>query len=669
MQAFTINLAGRVKNFTLSKNNALMPLFEAIVNSINSIEERRQKDTSFGAGKIIINVIREDFRKLPGMEKENVEQRITGFEVIDNGIGFNDENFKSFMTSDSAYKAPKGGKGVGRFSWLKAFEQVVIESKYHENKVSYKRKFIFSLKEPNVDNDIKQISELEDNSTSVKLENYKPEYFKNAQNDCEVLSDKIIQHCLIFFFTDKNISVELNDNAHIVSLNDKFNEVFNVDENTVKFKIKGWDMKLLNVQIKDKNFSGNRLFVCADSRLVKDVDLNKLITNLDNEFYNVSKYYYLGVLSSPFLDNNVNLDRETFNIINSDEDNVFDEPSLEDIVKVTVIQIEKYLSEPLSVIDANKEKQIATFIKNSAPQFGILMKYSQNEVRKIKPNQSNEKIHDELSKIERYFNKKLKNENSKLLDDFKKNIIDDEKYKRKVDEQLEKITDSNKAALVEYVARRKVVIDILKEALKINDDNKYEKEKLIHKIIYPMRATSNDVPKEAHNLWLLDEKLSYCSFVASDKQMDKNNCEDRPDILLLNSPVAVSDSFNNGDEYKTIILFELKRPMRDDYTTADNPIDQLINYVQKIKKGKLLDGDGRPVRVGENTQFYLYAVCDITDTLQDIIDKGDYTRTPDGKGFYRYHTKYHAYIEVLSYDKIVDDAQQRNKVFFDKIGF
>jgi len=41
--------------------------------------------------------------------------------VTDNGIGLDENNMRSFLQSDSTYRAEKGGKGVGRFAWLKAF--------------------------------------------------------------------------------------------------------------------------------------------------------------------------------------------------------------------------------------------------------------------------------------------------------------------------------------------------------------------------------------------------------------------------------------------------------------------------------------------------------------------------------------------------------------------
>ena len=50
--------------------------------------------------------------------------------MIDSGIGFTDANFDSFETVDSPYKAPHGGKGLGRFLWLKAFSRVEVESHF-----------------------------------------------------------------------------------------------------------------------------------------------------------------------------------------------------------------------------------------------------------------------------------------------------------------------------------------------------------------------------------------------------------------------------------------------------------------------------------------------------------------------------------------------------------
>ena len=112
MRSFSINIQGRVKNFNLPKNQPLVPLFEAIVNAIHAIGERKSTDPSFG-GQIIIRILRDEQLVLDGTGEL---PQIQSFEIIDNGIGFNEANIASFMESDSTYKAKIGGKGVGRFS-------------------------------------------------------------------------------------------------------------------------------------------------------------------------------------------------------------------------------------------------------------------------------------------------------------------------------------------------------------------------------------------------------------------------------------------------------------------------------------------------------------------------------------------------------------------------
>ena len=75
--------------------------------------------------------------------------------------------------------------------------------------------------------------------------------------------------------------------------------------------------------------------------------------------------------------------------------------------------------------------------------------------------------------------------------------------------------------------------------------------------------------------------------------------------------------------------------MRDDYNGSTNPIDQLYGYVTKLKTNQMRDKDGRIIRVGANTKFYLYAVCDITRSLEQILDFRDFSQTPDKMGYYR----------------------------------
>lgn len=100
-----MNFKGLVDLHTLPKTTPLLPLYEAIINSIQSIE-----DAQISNGKIEIIVERDKQMNLFNQWETDIENII----IVDNGIGFDDENYNSFDTYASKYKIQKGCKGVGR---------------------------------------------------------------------------------------------------------------------------------------------------------------------------------------------------------------------------------------------------------------------------------------------------------------------------------------------------------------------------------------------------------------------------------------------------------------------------------------------------------------------------------------------------------------------------
>lgn len=57
-------------------------------------------------------------------------------------------------------------------------------------------------------------------------------------------------------------------------------------------------------------------------------------------------------------------------------------------------------------------------------------------------------------------------------------------YKDKFETQFQKISEANMAALAEYVAHRKVVLELLKKGINIKEDGKFNKEAYISIILY-----------------------------------------------------------------------------------------------------------------------------------------------------------------------------------------
>ena len=202
MAVFSIDLPGRVKNFELPRTKPLMPLFETIVNSIYAIEERQQNDDKVN-GYINIEIIREPQMRVQTEGIDSSINDITGFVVTDNGIGFDENNMKSFLQSDSTYRAEKGGKGVGRFAWLKAFKEADIESSFIDAGEWVRRKFCFTLEQNEINDSLEDIDPLTDNKTIVALKECLAPYKKNLPKKGEVIATKIMQHCFIYLMSAK----------------------------------------------------------------------------------------------------------------------------------------------------------------------------------------------------------------------------------------------------------------------------------------------------------------------------------------------------------------------------------------------------------------------------------------------------------------------------------
>lgn len=143
--------------------------------------------------------------------------------------------------------------------------------------------------------------------------------------------------------------------------------------------------------------------------------------------------------------------------------------------------------------------------------------------------------------------------------------------------------------------------------------------------------------------------------------------QDRPDLLIFDRPFAFTDS---GPPFSAIVIVEFKRSARDDYTEKEkkNPITQVYDYIDLPKEGKALDRRGRPISIPSHLPIYAYIVCDLTPSLHKQARDYQFTKTPDSEGYFGYHRDHGAYIEVMSFNKLIDDAKRRNKILFDKLG-
>lgn len=247
-----------------------------------------------------------------------------------------------------------------------------------------------------------------------------------------------------------------------------------------------------------------------------------------------------------------------------------------------------------------------------------------------------------------------------------------ESVQQKIDEYSKYIIEDKKGSLAEYVIKRKAVLDLLDKLRGFDaaEDEKYHLEEAVHKLICPMRVESGELQIEDHNLWILDDRLAFFNFFASDKQIRAYTEADsgrEPDIALFyDSCAAWRESERSCD---TVILVEFKRPGLENYTDKTDPYMQLMEYVTVLKGGGTVrDRQGKAISgIATNTAFHCYIVADLTSGLRRRL-RGRFEPTPDGKGLFGYTRNPDAYVEVIPYDKLLMDAQARNSIFFCKLG-
>ncbi|MBF4695099.1 hypothetical protein [Fusibacter ferrireducens] len=347
--------------------------------------------------------------------------------------------------------------------------------------------------------------------------------------------------------------------------------------------------------------------------------------------------------------------------------------TIRDIEKEAVNQVKEYLSDYIEPIKHEKIKKITNYINTTSPQYKSILKYKKEKLDDISPKITDSDLEIELFKISQELNYEIKKEGNELLNITKSDIKNMDEYKEQYTKFIERENDIGKSSLAQYIVHRRVILELLESGLGFSDNSKYQLEEYVHNLIFPMRSTSEEIDYEKHNMWIIDEKLSYHYYLASDmkfKQMDALNvdADDRPDLLIMDNPVVLVNQ--ESKPYNSIVIIEFKRPMRNDYNDVDNnPISQVIKYVKKIRSGKAVDRNGRPITIGENTPFYLYIIADLTTKLVEDAELANLTRTPDNMGFFGYNAvkDINAYIEIVSYDKLVEDAKRRNKILFDKL--
>ncbi|MBS1942970.1 MAG: hypothetical protein JST38_19060 [Bacteroidetes bacterium] len=662
-----IDIRGKINEKKLAFKNTLLPLFEAVVNSIHAIEERGDNQP----GLITITLGRS---KQVGLQLDGATSlpTILDFAIEDNGIGFNAKNYESFNFAHSTYKEKRGGKGVGRFTWLRAFRVVEIDSHYRDNGSTYHRTFNFEATKRGIEKH--QNSPIATNvakRTIVRLKGLKEEYHQWCNSNAEDIAIKIIEHCFVFFLKKTCPTIRIIDTGDPLIVNDLFGVFTKGHVITEERKIGDVEFTISVVKLYHDR-EDNKIHYCAHTREVQREKLSVTIPDLDRpmvdehgDLFSVAAY-----ITSPYLDAQVNEERTSLNLrTESDGELQYGgDISIDRIRAEAVSVIKDHFARYLEKLSEVRLERVQKFVVRH-PRYRHLMKYRSEEVRRVPSNLSDEKMEVELFKIQQGLELEVMKEAKQALN-FIAKPEDQESFKAKFDELYDKIIEVGGSKLAEYVIHRKTVIDLLEKHIGKSNTDGASREEAVHKLIFPLKKFSDDIGFEEHNLWLIDERLAYHKYLASDKALKElknvvdSDSKDRPDLIVFNTSFALA---NGSKPFGSIVLVEFKKPLRDDYNEKENPIAQINKYARELTEGSAKDKDQRPLDIRANTPIYAYIVCDLTPKLRAFAKDAGYRPLPDNDGFFNYNENYQLYCEIISFDKLIRDSKARNQALFEKL--
>lgn len=660
MPSLNTDLIGRVRRLPLkpSATSALMPLFEAISNGLHAIDDRH-KANARALGKVIIEVLRHDSKE--------ADSPVVGFVITDNGIGLNDTNYNSFLKPDSQHKFNRGGKGVGRLGWLKVFKEIRVDSTYQNAEgIAAVRSFDFVLSE---DEQVRWKPDTKPSPTGpgtrVSLKVFDTLYGSKCPLEAATLRQRVIGHFMQLFAADAAPSIVMQDGLETIDLREAFKDLIqNTLEETVSVTLSNDEKFDLNIRhiraakairpdVNKKAY--NWLFLSANDRAVEETVIDDQIGLKALDGGDV----YIGCVSGSHLDEHVNQERTGFS---------FDASESREIRRALQTSVMSYLSSYVSQ-QSEKKRRLVRQVIAEYPQFLYLQSEMEAFITKLAPGiTSREAVYVEMC---RHRFRRINQEHNKLEEASKPGSALKKELEARVNEYQKFVQEQQRGVLAEYVLLRKAVIDILDRYSEYQDGTeKHHLEEAVHKLIVPMRTDSAAMEIGDHNLWLIDDRLAFFAHFSSDrpfKSYTDNPSLDRPDVAFFYDTCF---AWREQETPNTVVLVEFKRPARDNYDGDDNPLRQVISYIKKFKTStSLKDSKGRILSPHlQNAAFHCYIVADLTNSLMDELGGYRFEKTPDGMGLVGYLTNPDAYVEIISYPKLLADAKMRNSIFFKKLG-
>jgi len=543
-----------------------------------------------------------------GCEMLDGSRSVSEVSIEDNGDGFNKENRKSFLTYLSSYKQKEYGcQGMGRLSYLKLFKEVSVSSKQNKELVE----FDFTTE---LNDEILEPKPIEENIKKTIINLREPKAY--TVYNLDKAYQEIYNHMYPFIFLcEKECEIIINDDKKI-----NRDDLENIEELKVLVTKKINDQEDSAIFTLWHRFNESEKavlddFLCVNNRPMKRFSKEPLKIKLNKK----EGYHITLLIESDWINKRHDIEIEEE-----------EEESKQESIFIEWSDVRKEIEKAVNKLLNEKFPELAT--------------------------ENAKKIKDLKEKYPHYADY-IENSSFGFVDE--KQILDNAYKKARVEEQkLDKnasIEDIQKCVsndLIRYILHRQEIINKLQSL----ENTKIEKE--VHNLFLEQGLEGTDerqVPLDKNNLWLLDDKFMSYSYIDSEKtihkfleniSLEKNDADDRMDIVL----------YSNSEEKKKVVMLEMKK-LNADYKESAVGIHQLQNYSSQLKEAGI-------------NEMYLYLITNINDKFRkNLIDFEGFTKvfSHEGEIYQRSYNNVNAYIQIISPNAIIADANIRNKTFLDII--
>ncbi len=677
------SFTGRVRNFNLPATapNTLLPVFEALTNSLYAIQEKHPKNWP-DEGVITVEVLR---ARPTADVKPDDHTQVTGFVISDNGRGLTDELFSYFLELDTEYRAEKKGRGIGRLSWLKVFLNANVVSIFERADQKMERSFVFQLSNERPISEYAEGARPADEPTGtiVSLTDFRELFGAKVFRNPEEIRNHILAHFISLFAQPKRLRINLIDEGVTTNLSDFFFDSIVSDKNPVQVDIGDGRIASLQHLLIPRKLApiGNSLVYCAAERAVRTEGINEVIgmKNLPDQEH--GELIYIGLASGEVFEDSLNHERTGFNFGDVDYDEVNGH---------LLDEVRRFLS-PYLEQRRRKNKELLDTVLNDNPLYAAAIGDPDKYIASMPLNWDETRVVQDVA-IKRHRARKAL---FKQIEKLEKNTasMSDEEFALHVNRITSELGETEKSALAQYVVERRMVIELLKTRRKLDmSSGKHQRENIVHEVFCPLGVTSDVIDYDDHNLWLIDDRLAYYSYVASDRPIRTFAKDDsqpvaeeverrrdlasvgaysdrsEPDLAIFRYPML----FRRAQTLDPVVIVEFKSPDKTTYSGApnDNPVMQIRKYIETLQKKSCYDSGGNRITdITANAPFHCFLIAEPSEQLYSLLRSHMiYKPTPDGSGRFGYMDDLNAYFEFIPYEQVLSNASMRNEAFFKKLG-